>query len=72
MWSYGHAKRRHGTGQPRRALLGRKRLRSRLVTRMPYGHRMTQEANAHGKAMRYADVGPVTWTVEARIGVHMA
>lgn len=33
---------------------------------------MTQEANAHGKAMRYADVGPMTSTVEARIGVHMA
>jgi hypothetical protein len=31
---------------------------------------MVEEANARGKALGYADVDPMVWTVEVRVGVH--
>ena len=30
---------------------------------------MAEEANAHGKAVGYADVGPVRWKVARLVGV---
>src|SRR5215210_2150703 len=39
------------------------------VNRMRVPGGMAEEANAHGKAVGYADVGPVSWKVERLVGV---
>jgi hypothetical protein len=39
------------------------------VNRMPRGRGMVSEANARGKAPRYADRDTTTWRVEVRVAV---
>jgi hypothetical protein len=36
---------------------------------MPRGSRIVSEANAHGKAVRYADGNTIIWMIEASIAV---
>jgi hypothetical protein len=41
------------------------------VNRMLVRKGMVSEANARGKATRYADRDPATWTVKVQVEVHM-
>ena len=41
------------------------------VNRMLMRKGMVSEANARGKATRYADRDPATWTVKVQVEVHM-
>lgn len=46
-------------------------LPEQVVSRMPYYRRIASEANAIGKAERYADRGTVKWKIEVRVGVKL-
>ncbi len=41
------------------------------VNRMPTESRIVSEANAHGKAVGYADGNTVAWKVEVQLEVQM-